>query len=97
MVMKSDKEDEDSGVDPSAFRYHDVDPEINTLIVRFLGAAIAVHKVLGPGHLEDTYEQALCIELGIRGSVFDRQYKVSALKWAKVKLICLSRASWWLS
>jgi GxxExxY protein len=75
--MKGKEEDDEGGVDPSAFRYHDVDPEINRLIVQFLGVAIAVHKVLGPGHLEDVYEKALCIELRLRGIAFEQQYQVA--------------------
>ena len=32
-----------------------------------IGAAIAVHRVLGPGHLERVYERALAVELEFRG------------------------------
>ena len=32
-----------------------------------IGAAIAVHRALGPGLLESTYLSALCIELSERG------------------------------
>ena len=49
-----------------AFSNHD-------LTGRVIGAAIEVHKVLGPGFLESVYENALCIELGKRGVSFDRQ------------------------
>jgi GxxExxY protein len=38
-----------------------------------IGAAIAVHRVLGPGLLESTYEQCLCHELYLRGLTFERQ------------------------
>jgi GxxExxY protein len=38
-----------------------------------LGAAIEVHRHLGPGYLEKTYEDAMCIELQLRGVKFDRQ------------------------
>jgi GxxExxY protein len=37
------------------------------LTERIIGAAIEVHRVLGPGLLEAIYEEALCIELELRG------------------------------
>lgn len=40
---------------------------------KVLGAAIEVHKHLGPGLLESTYEACLCHELEIRGLSFQRQ------------------------
>jgi GxxExxY protein len=44
-----------------------------------IGAAIEVHKALGPGFLESVYENALCIELEGRGVGFDRQLAVPIL------------------
>jgi len=41
-----------------------------------IGAAIEVHRILGPGFLESVYEEALCLELGLRGLVFERQKPV---------------------
>lgn len=38
-----------------------------------IGAAIEVHRHLGPGLLESTYEQALCVELELRGLALERQ------------------------
>lgn len=38
-----------------------------------IGAAIEVHRVLGPGFLEEHYEEALCIELELRGIPYERQ------------------------
>ncbi len=43
---------------------------------RIIASAIAVHKALGPGFLESVYEEALCVELRLRGIVFERQKTV---------------------
>ena len=40
---------------------------------RTIGAAIEVHRSLGPGFLESFYEEALCIELDILGIPYERQ------------------------
>jgi GxxExxY protein len=42
-----------------------------------IGAAIEVHRPLGPGYLENIYEQALAVELEIRGVTFKRQFGFS--------------------
>jgi GxxExxY protein len=41
-----------------------------------IGAAIEVHRLLGPGLLESVYEECLCRELGMRGIAFRRQTAV---------------------
>lgn len=40
---------------------------------RIIGEAIEVHKALGPGLLESTYEACLCHELNLQGIQFQRQ------------------------
>jgi GxxExxY protein len=42
-----------------------------------IGAAITVHKKLGPGFIESIYENALVIELRKRGLIVDQQMEVS--------------------
>lgn len=49
------------------------DDSMNLLSHAVIGAAIEVHRVLGPGFLESVYEQALCVELQLRGVPFVRQ------------------------
>jgi len=38
-----------------------------------IGAAMEVHRTLGPGFLEYVYEEALCYELNQRNIDFERQ------------------------
>ncbi len=46
---------------------------INVASNRLIGAAIEVHRHLGPGHAERAYEEALAIELAERAIPFERQ------------------------
>jgi GxxExxY protein len=63
---------DDEATDPST-TWGEPDGEINRLTETVIGAAIEVHRVLGPGLLESFYEEALCIELAERGITFVRQ------------------------
>jgi GxxExxY protein len=47
--------------------------EMNELTSAVIGAAIEVHRALGPGLLESAYEQCLCRELLLREIPFERQ------------------------
>ena len=49
------------------------DPAVDALAK----AAIEVHSLLGAGFLESVYEQALAIELGLRGIPFQRQHPIA--------------------
>lgn len=44
---------------------------------RIIGAAINVHKALGPGFLESVYEEALAVEFSTPGIQYERQKVVS--------------------
>ena len=46
---------------------------LTELTERVIGAAIEVHRVLGPGLMESAYEECLCHELSLRGLRFERQ------------------------
>jgi GxxExxY protein len=51
--------------------------EVDDLANAVIGAAIEVHKHLGPGYLESVYEEALAVELKLRGIPYVRQHPVS--------------------
>jgi GxxExxY protein len=53
------------------------DTETDRLAQEVIGAAIEVHRTLGPGFLESVYEQAMGIELGLRGISSGRQVPVA--------------------
>ena len=44
---------------------------------RIIGAAIAVHRTLGPGFLESIYEEALAVEFALKGIQFIRQKPIT--------------------
>jgi hypothetical protein len=52
--------------------------DINEITGAIIGAAIAVHRVLGPGLLESIYEAALCVEFDERTISYARQQQVPA-------------------
>ena len=48
----------------------------NEISKKIIGAAIEVHRILGPGLLESVYEEALCHELRLQEMKFVRQLYV---------------------
>ena len=61
--------------------------KLNSITEVIIGAAMAVHKELGPGLLESTYEACLAYELGARGLSVERQ-KELPVTYRSVKLDC---------
>ncbi len=57
------------------------------LTEKIIGAAIEVHRALGPGLLESVYEECLCGELDLRGIAFQRQVPFP-VEYKGVKLDC---------
>ena len=60
---------------------------INTLSGEIIGAAIEVHRALGPGLLESAYEECLCHELRLKGVDFEGQHALP-IEYKGVKLDC---------
>ena len=50
-----------------------LDEDMETLTNQLIGAAIEVHRILGPGYIESVYEEALARELYLRAIPFERQ------------------------
>ncbi|MFQ5965216.1 MAG: GxxExxY protein [Candidatus Scalinduaceae bacterium] len=61
--------------------------EEDILSKEIIGAAIEVHRHIGPGLLESAYEECLCKELEIRDIVFTRQ-KPLAVVYKGITLDC---------
>ena len=57
------------------------------LTEQIVGAAIEVHRALGPGLLESAYEECMCRELDLRGLAFERQVPLP-VEYKDVKLDC---------
>ena len=53
--------------------FESVPLEVERVATDVIGAAIEVHRCLGPGFLERIYEDALCLELALRSVPFARQ------------------------
>ncbi|MBI4027459.1 MAG: GxxExxY protein [Verrucomicrobia bacterium] len=61
--------------------------ELNKITEQIIGAAIEVHKALGPGLLESAYEECLCHELTLRNIAFERQRPLP-VEYKGTKLDC---------
>ncbi len=65
----------------------DTEMELNKIAEQIIGAAIEVHKALGPGLLESAYEECLCRELTLREIPFARQRPLP-VEYKGVRLDC---------
>ena len=78
-------------------RLPEPDEGLDRLASETLGACVEVHRELGPGFLESTYEAALCVELERRGIRFERQvpirlvYKEQVIGRHQIDLIVADR------
>ena len=53
--------------------FSDIDYPLQALTEKIIGAAVAVHRELGPGFLERIYENAMVLELKSRGHSVEKQ------------------------
>ena len=58
--------------------------ENDILTQKIIGAAIEVHRTLGPGLLESIYEEALCHEFDLRGIGYRRQVEIDVIYKEKI-------------
>lgn len=65
-------------------------PQLNGLSERVVGAAIEVHRHLGPGLLESAYHQGLEAELNLRGIPF-RSEVLLPVEYKGLRLDCAYR------
>ena len=61
--------------------------KLNKLTHEIIGAAIEVHRALGPGLLESSYHACLCRELVVREIPFEKEYPLP-LHYKGVHLEC---------
>ena len=61
--------------------------EFDELSNRVIGCALEVHRHLGPGLLESTYEQCLAYEMKVAGMAFKLQHALP-VEYKNIKLDC---------
>jgi GxxExxY protein len=64
---------QDRAPDESAKSFPAIPFDTEQVASQVIGAAIEVHRHLGPGFLEKIYQEALCIELHLRGIRYERE------------------------
>ena len=64
-----------------------MNPHTNQLTHEIIGAAIEVHRMLGPGLLESAYTECLCRELLVREMPFERE-RALPLQYKGIRLEC---------
>ena len=73
--------------------FEPVPEEVEVVATAVIGAAIEVHRHLGPGFIERIYHEALCQELQLRGIPYEREcavvvnYKGVAITGQRMDLI----------
>lgn len=68
---------ESARADNGRMQTREPDARTDALATSVIGAAIEVHRTLGPGYLEHVYQEAMCVELELRGLPFERQSKIA--------------------
>jgi GxxExxY protein len=65
----------------------DMNNTANALTHAVIGAAIEVHRRLGPGLLESAYQQCLCQELNLRHIPYEREFPLP-LEYKGIRCEC---------
>ncbi|MFM6925516.1 MAG: GxxExxY protein [Ferruginibacter sp.] len=65
--------------------FSNIPEELNELSNKIIGLAIKVHRALGPGLLESSYQECLCYELAMAGYRIEKE-KALPLIYEEVKL-----------
>jgi GxxExxY protein len=78
-AKKEERMREDVMADTDVFHMRNglQDERVERRVREVIGAAIEVHRTLGPGYLESVYEEALCVELQLRDIPFGQQVDVA--------------------
>ena len=53
--------------------------DVEQVMFQVIGAAIEVHRHLGPGFLESIYQRALCVEFQQRGVSFEQKKRIAVI------------------
>lgn len=64
-----------------------MDSHLNQITQAVIGAAVEVHRALGPGLLESAYHECLCRELTVRGIAYERERPIP-LEYKGTRLEC---------
>src|SRR5258708_31696193 len=76
-----------SGLTTETQRHRENEDQRDPRTSAIIGAAIEVHRHLGPGLLESAYEECLCYELHLCGLAFERQVDLP-VSYKGLKLDC---------
>jgi GxxExxY protein len=69
--------------------------ELNQLTEQIIGAAIEVHRALGPGLLESAYEACMIHELKLRGILVEHQRELP-IRYKNLTVECGFRLDLWI-
>lgn len=64
-----------------------MNPHLNQITGDIIGAAMEVHRTLGPGLPESAYHERLCRELSVRGIPFERE-RALPVEYKGIRLEC---------
>lgn len=71
-----------------ALSHRDTEAQRDSLTEKVIGAAIEVHRALGPGLLESAYEECLCYELAVSCGLVLRRQVALPVVYKEVRLDC---------